>query len=121
VQTLINAWNNLERSNNNNLSLESLKQEISSANERVKEALEIRLSQLQGSGIISKGKRGISIQKLLESIEDDGGIIVVNLKDKTKITQFVIVQLFISKLANILSDPNSKPLVLVVEEAQTYM
>jgi hypothetical protein len=59
VQTLINAWNKLKRSNDN-LSLESLKQEISNANERVKEALEIRLSQLQGSGIISKGKRGIS-------------------------------------------------------------
>jgi DNA helicase HerA-like ATPase len=118
MQTLINAWNKLERSNN--LSLESLKAEISSANEKVREALEMRITQLEGSGIISKGKRGTSIQKLLDSIKD-GGIIAVNLKDKTKITQFIIVQLFISKLANILSDQNAKPLVLVVEEAQTYM
>ena len=46
---------------------------------------------------------------------------MVNLKDKTVITQFIIVQLFITKLANILSDLTSPAVVLILEEAQMYM
>ena len=34
---------------------------------------------------------------------------------------FVIVLLFIRKLAGILSDPTVVPMVFIVEEAQTYM
>ncbi|HVB11898.1 MAG TPA: DUF87 domain-containing protein [Nitrososphaerales archaeon] len=119
VQTLMNKWDELDREKK--LTFDNLKKTAESTNEKVKEALQTRFAQLENSGIIASGENnGTSIQALLEKIKE-GGLLVVNLKDKPKISQYVIVQLFTSKLANILSDPRSTPLVLIVEEAQTYM
>ena len=120
MQTIMNKWKELER--DDKLSLENLKQALEDpkVNEKVRDALTMRMNQLEGSGIVVAGEKGTSIQDLLEKIEG-GGLLVVNLKDKMKLIQYVIVQLFISKLAGILSDPTVEPMVFVVEEAQTYM
>lgn len=120
MQTVLNLWN--EQSKKGKLSLQTLKDEINSSQEKVREALLTRLNQLEGTGIISIKERGDTIEGLLKNEKlGKGGLVVVNLKDKTKITQFIIVQLFISKLANILSDSKTDSLILVLEEAQTYM
>ena len=120
MQTIMNKWKELER--DDKLTLENLKTALEDpkVNEKVRDALVMRLNQLEGSGIVVAGEKGTSIQELLEKIEG-GGLLVVNLKDKTKLIQYVIVQLFISKLAGILSDPTVEPMVFIVEEAQTYM
>lgn len=54
---------------------------------RVKEALLTRLNQLEGSGIITPSGNGVTIEGLLngENLKD-GGLLVVNLKEKTVIT-----------------------------------
>jgi len=120
MQTALNAWNELERKGQ--LTLEALKEKIKAAQERVAEALLTRLNQLEGSGVITPSGKGVTIEDLLNSENlKDGGLLVINLKDKTVITQFIIVQLFITKLANILSDPKNPSLVLILEEAQMYM
>ena len=121
MQTALNIWNSLAR--RRMLTLENLRAEISArAQERVKEALLTRLNQLEGSGIVARSGKGVTIESLLNSEKlRNGGLLVVNLKDKTVITQFIIVQLFITKLANILSDSNSPSLILILEEAQMYM
>jgi hypothetical protein len=121
MQTIMNYWNQLAEQHE--LSLERLEALLENQQqEKVKEALKVRLTQLKSTGIVAAGKRGTTFEELLRDKSiSGGGLLVVNLKDKTKITQFVIVQLFISKLADILSDPRSESLVLVLEEAQTYM
>lgn len=121
MQTALNISDNLQRSRR--LTLENLKTEIqNTAQERVKEALLTRLNQLEGSGFVTKSGEGITIEDLLNGEElKKGGLLVVNLKDKTIITQFIIVQLFITKLANLLSDLSCPALILILEEAQTYM
>jgi energy-coupling factor transporter ATP-binding protein EcfA2 len=121
MQTVMNYWNQLAE--NQELSLERLEGLVENQQqEKVKEALKVRLTQLKSTGIVAAGRKGTTFEELLKDKSlTKGGLLVVNLKDKTKITQFVIVQLFISKLADILSDPRSESLVLVLEEAQTYM
>jgi hypothetical protein len=120
VQSALNIWNDLEK--NHKVSLENLKAGVASAQEKVKEALLTRLNQLENSGIIRPSGKGTTIESLLSN-EDikNGGLLVINLKDKNVITQFIIVQLFIAKLSNILSNPANPALVLILEEAQTYM
>jgi len=121
MQTALNIWNRLAREGR--LTLEKLKEEIQRrAQERIKEALLTRLNQLEGSGILTESGKGVTIEGLLnsENLRNEG-LLVVNLKDKTIITQFIIVQLFITKLANILSNPKNPSLVLILEEAQMYM
>ena len=121
MQNAMNSWDNLQKSRR--LTLENLKSEIEKTpQESVKTALLTRLNQLEGSGIVTKSGEGVTIEDLLNGEElSKGGLLVVNLKDKTVITQFIIVQLFITKLANILSDPSSPSLALILEEAQMYM
>jgi hypothetical protein len=120
MQTVLNAWTELARERS--LSLESLIEKISTAQEKVREALTTRLNQLESSGIISRGSKGTTLEDLLFDPKlAKGGLLVVNLKDKTSITQFIIVQLLISKLSNILSNPKSDSLIMILEEAQTYM
>jgi hypothetical protein len=90
MQTALNAWNELER--RGQLTLENLKAKINAtAQERVKEALLTRLNQLEGSGIVTPSGKGVTIESLLngENLKE-GGLLVVNLKDKTVITQFII-------------------------------
>lgn len=121
VQTALKTWMELE--NKGQLSLENMISEIDkSTQERVKEALLMRLNNLANLGIISTEAEGNTVEQILnQDAIKKGGLIVINLKEKPLITQFVIIQLLISKLASILSRGVAEPLVLILEEAQSYM
>jgi hypothetical protein len=121
AQNALKIWMELDRKGQ--LSLENMMAKIQALTiESVKEALLTRLNNLANLGIISRDVQGDTVESLLNQKEvKDGGLIVVNLKEKPAITQFIVIQLFISKLASILSRSETEPLVLILEEAQTYM
>ena len=117
VQKFFNIWDRL----GGELSLKGVINEVNNlSDEKVKEALKTRLEQLKGSRILTEEKIGTRIEHILKKMVD-GGFLVVNLKEKTRLIQFIIVQLFISKLADILTKNPNETLVLILEEAQIYM
>ena len=114
-----NAWRELE--SRGSLSLANLESRVLTLDSRVREAILRRLDTIRAARIITDDEREeTTIESLLDRIRG-GGAIVINLKAKDSVTQRIVVQTVVSKLQQILEDPESRPLFVVAEEAHFYI
>lgn len=90
-------------------------------NESIREAILSRLYTMIDSGIFSDDFTCLSnLLKLIHSMEQ-GGAIIVNLKDKSAITRRMVVELLLGLLKTLLSKREILPLFLFAEEAHLYL
>ncbi len=117
--TFREIWNELERGEI--LTLTQLYKASKSKSSKVAEAIYRRLKQVEETRIITdKGSEETRIEELLEDLSD-GGALVVNLKAKSITAQSIVVQTIISKIRQMLEDPDSTPLFIFAEEAHIYL
>ncbi len=86
----------------------------------VREALVARLQVLLESGLFSDETNSLTEEKIMRLVED-GGILVVNLKNQSQTVRRILVEIFLGELTKILSSNWLKAIFLFAEEAHLYL
>jgi len=86
----------------------------------VREALVSRLQVLLESGLFSDETNSLTEEKIMRLVED-GGILVVNLKNQSQTVRRILVEIFLGELTKILSSNWLKAIFLFAEEAHLYL
>ena len=114
-------WHELEKSGR--LDLLSLGEAIQrfECHESVREAIYSRFSTILDSNLFSNSTdESLTFNKLAQKLSD-GTAIVVNVKNQSSTIRRMIVELFISKLTELLSSFKLRALFLFAEEAHLYL
>jgi DNA helicase HerA-like ATPase len=114
-------WNELER--NGNLNLDSLNDSIRRfpCHESVREAIYSRFSTLMDLELFINDQSQAFDFNAFEKKMNEGHAYVINMKDEHPISRRLIVELFISKLTEELSEMRLKAVFLFAEEAHFYL
>ncbi len=114
-------WNELERSGN--LKLDSLNDAIRrfSCHESVREAIYSRFNTLMDLELFTDDISERFDFSLFEKKMNEGHAFIINMKDEHGISRRLVVELFISKLTEQLSEMRLKAVFLFAEEAHFYL
>lgn len=114
-------WNELER--NGNLNLDSLNDSIRRfpCHESVREAIYSRFNTLLDLELFTNDPSQAFDFSTFEKKMNEGHAYVINLKDEHPISRRLIVELFISKVTEELSEMRLKAVFLFAEEAHFYL
>ena len=120
LREFIRIVNVLEQSKK--LDLSNLADTIQSwrCNELVKDALHARFQTMRNSGIFAE-ESGVRVDSTIKSLLPQGGAIVVSLKRTSSLTKRMIVEIFLSKLVQLLEREQIPPMFLFAEEAHLYL
>jgi hypothetical protein len=106
------------------ISLEALGDAIkqSSCNMHVRDALFSRYYSLMNSGFFTDYEESaISFEKLFEQTKQDGGTLVINLKDVSSVDRQIVLEYTLGVLVKILGQWKLKSVFLFAEEAHLYL
>ncbi len=114
-------WNELER--NGNLNLDSLNDSIRRfpCHESVREAIYSRFNTLLDLELFTNDQSQAFDFSTFEKKMNEGHAYVINMKDEHPISRRLIVELFISKVTEELSEMRLKAVFLFAEEAHFYL
>lgn len=115
-------WKQLK--DNGNLTLNSLGEAIRNlnCNQHVRDALISRFHSLVNSGFFTdKGNEASLLDESLMKAKDQGGAIIVNLKNTSNIDRQIIVEYVLGKLIDSLQNWKLKAVFLFAEEAHLYL
>lgn len=120
LREFIRIVNALEQSKK--LDLSNLADTIQSwrCNELVKDALHARFQTMRNSGIFADAS-GVRVDSTIKSLLPQGGAIVVSLKRASSLAKRMIVEIFLSKLVQLLEREQIPPMFLFAEEAHLYL
>jgi len=114
-------WHQLEQ--HNSLTMEALGTAIANfeCHESIKDALQARFNTLNDSGVFTNDRKAaLSLDEVFRK-NDSGKALVINMKNQPSILRRITVELFISKLTDLLSSHKLKGLFLFAEEAHLYL
>jgi len=114
-------WRQLELQNS--LRMDTLGTAIANfdCHESIKDALQARFNTLDDSGIFTNDpKAALSLDEVFRT-HGSGVALVINMKNQPSTLRRITVELFISKLTDLLSSHNLKGLFLFAEEAHLYL
>ena len=106
------------------VSLENLGEAIkqSGGNMHVRDALFSRYYSLVNSGFFTDNEESAtSFEKLFEKTKQDGGAIVINLKDVSSVDRQIVLEYTLVVLVNILGQWKIRSIFLFAEEAHLYL
>jgi hypothetical protein len=119
LREFIRMWKTLE--SQGSLSLKSLENLIktSPCNEFIRDALISRFRTLISSGLFSDEK-SIKIEDIFFQ-NNNGGLIIISLYQVSPLVRKMIVEIFLSKIVNLLEQKKIPPIFLFAEEAHLYL
>ncbi len=91
-----------------------------SCHESVRDALASRLQVLLETGLFADETNPLTEEKILHTIEN-GGVLVVNLKNQNQTVRRILVEIFLGELTKILSSNWLRAAFLFAEEAHLYL
>src|SRR5213593_70408 len=91
-----------------------------SCHESVRDALASRLQVLLETGLFTDETNPLTEEKILHTIEN-GGVLVVNLKNQNQTVRRILVEIFLGELTKILSSNWLRAAFLFAEEAHLYL
>jgi len=115
-------WKQLKEKDN--LSLSSLGEAIRNlnCNQHVRDALSSRYHSLVNSGFFTdRPAEAILLEECLLKANDEGGAIIINLKNTSTIDRQIVVEYVLGKLVDSLSSWKLKAAFLFAEEAHLYL
>ncbi|MFC1755534.1 ATP-binding protein, partial [Thermoproteota archaeon] len=119
LREFIRMWKDLE--SQNSVSMSSLKNIIqtSRCNEFVRDAVYSRFHTLLSSKLFSDEK-SFKIEDIFSKLKD-GGLIIISLGQISPLIRQMVVEIFLSKLVDLLEKKDIPPIFLFAEEAHLYL
>jgi len=114
-------WRDLEKQNA--LTMDALRSAIANCecHESIKDALQARFNTLDDSGIFTNDRKAALNLKDVLRKHVSGIALIINMKNQSSTLRRITVELFISKLTDLLSSHALRGLFLFAEEAHLYL
>ncbi len=90
-------------------------------NIHVRDALFSRYYSLVNSGFFTDDDSAISFEKIFEKTRDEGGALVINLRDVSSVDRQIVLEYALANLVKLLSQWKIKSVFLFAEEAHLYL